>query len=41
VHISLADGGTIAFIIATLVALAVIAGAIAFAFWYDGDQDLV
>ena len=32
------DAGTIAFVvISTFVALAVVAGVIAFAFWYDGE----
>ena len=38
-HIDLTSGGTIAFVVGAIVALAVTAGAIGFALWYSGDQN--
>jgi hypothetical protein len=39
VHIDLTSGGTLAFVVGGLIALATVAGAIAFALWYSGDQN--
>lgn len=39
--IDLSDGGTIAFIVGGLIALAVAGGVIGFALWWMGDQNEV